>query len=346
MRSEIEELFEGLHAHPEASGQERETEKILKDFIHTHTKMTLRDLPGGFSCLYHGYDPEKRIVIRADYDAVEVEEGVYRHLCGHDGHSSALCLLGLLLEERGSKDDVVLLFQSSEENGEGAKKCLEVLEGTDEIYGAHNLPGFPLGEVYTKKGTFACASAGLLIRIKGRSAHAAYPESGLSPERLLRKILKVMEKYDSLPKMATLIEVKAGEEAYGVMAHDCDIAYTLRSESEEGLEEMMKEVKDLIEREKGELTVSYEEKDRFPATVNHEECVRKVLERTGGHILTEPRRWSEDFGHYLKRQKGAYLGIGAGVDTPDLHTADYCYPKELIEKTAEVFYQIINEKNR
>ena len=52
-------------------------------------------------------------------------------------------------------------------------------------------------------------------------------------------------------------------------------------------------------------------------------------------------RWSEDFGHYLRRCPGAFFGIGAGEGCPPLHTNDYQYPDELLEPAIRAFRQIL-----
>ncbi len=66
-----------------------------------------------------------------------------------------------------------------------------------------------------------------------------------------------------------------------------------------------------------------------------------MLERCGGGLLPGPMRWSEDFGHYLRRCPGAFFGIGAGEGCPALHTRDYQYPDELLGPTVEAFRQIL-----
>ena len=110
---------------------------------------------------------KKGVAFRADYDALALPEGGAAHLCGHDGHASALCGAALLLEQqvkegRDPGRNVYFLFQPAEETGAGAAPCCELFdkEEIEEIYGAHNLPGFAFGEVYTKEGTFACGSEG------------------------------------------------------------------------------------------------------------------------------------------------------------------------------------------
>lgn len=63
--------------------------------------------------------------------------------------------------------------------------------------------------------------------------------------------------------------------------------------------------------------------------------------KCGGGLLPGPMRWSEDFGHYLRRCPGAFFGIGAGEGCPALHTRDYQYPDELLGPTVEAFRRIL-----
>ena len=74
----------------------------------------------------------------------------------------------------------------------------------------------------------------------------------------------------------------------------------------------------------------------FPATVNHEACVKKLQAAAAAaglkaSFLQEPMRWSEDFGHYLQKTKGAFFGIGCGKEHTGLHTAGYEFDDEIIE---------------
>ena len=89
------------------------------------------------------------------------------------------------------------------------------------------------------------------------------------------------------------------------------------------------------------LILETEEQDVFPATENDSACAKKVLKVCGGRILQEPMRWSEDFGHYLNHCRGAFFGIGAGVEYPGLHTETYEYPDGLLLRTAESFLKLL-----
>ncbi|MBR0462045.1 MAG: M20/M25/M40 family metallo-hydrolase [Erysipelotrichaceae bacterium] len=342
MEKIISELFHKLHNNPECSGKELKTRELIKDFMNKNTSMEYRELPGGFYYVYKSLKGYKNIAIRADYDAVTVDNDCAKHLCGHDGHSSSLCALALMLEKFGSDNNVYLLFQSAEENGQGAKQCLGIFDNNiDEIYGQHNLPGFKFGEAYTIKDTFACTSCGLIIKLKGKGSHAAYPELGLSPSKIIYETLSLVEKYKTLEKMVTVIGVKMGDKTFGVMAHDGEIYLTLRSNSDYKLKELEKEIIEYIDKTKGEIEFTYEEIDYFPATINHEKEYNEIINKLNAKELNEPMRWSEDFGYYLQEHEGAFFGVGAGTNYPGLHTSEYEYPIELIDITAEYFYNLV-----
>ena len=58
-------------------------------------------------------------------------------------------------------------------------------------------------------------------------------------------------------------------------------------------------------------------------------------------FLQEPMRWSEDFGHYLQKTKGAFFGIGCGKEHTGLHTAGYEFDDEIIESAIAMYSQLV-----
>lgn len=139
-----------LHACAEVSGREVVTKHTLLTFLREHTSLELHELAGGFYAAHREPEGTKpTVALRADYDALATPEGGAAHLCGHDGHAAALCGVALMLEGQSIGHSVFLLFQGTEETGAGAALCCELFdrEKVDEIYGAHNLPGFPFGAV-------------------------------------------------------------------------------------------------------------------------------------------------------------------------------------------------------
>lgn len=348
---QITNLRRTLHKCPEISGHEQKTKQLLMDFLKNNTSLELHSCGDGFYAAHRVDFKEKpSVVLRADYDALALPDGSAAHLCGHDGHSAALCGAAMFLEGNETGRDVFLLFQPAEETGAGAAGCMEIFdrEAVGEIYGAHNLPGVPLGQVTTRPGTFACASQGLTLTLKGKATHAAYPENGISPAAAVGRLLcelssiSAPEQYRGMT-LCTVIGVQMGEKAFGAAAADAQIWLTLRGEYDEDLNMLYQRV---IGRT-GELAKMYElefqweQQDIFPSTENDRECAKKVLRYCDGKLLEAPMRWSEDFGHYLKRGKGAFFGIGSGTDHAPLHTQNYEYPDELLEPTIEVFRKLI-----
>lgn len=348
----IEALRHALHACPEISGQEHQTKALLLDFLQTHTTLELCPCGDGFYAAHREASPQKpAIALRADYDALAMPDGTAAHLCGHDGHAAALCGVALQIQGKRFDRDIFLLFQPAEETGAGAPGCLELFEreSVAEIYGAHNLPGIPLGQVTTKAGTFACASRGVILYFRGKPAHAAYPEHGISPVTAVGELLCSLpalaapERYTGMTR-CTVIGAELGEKAFGAAAERAEIWLTLRAEHNRDLEALhtaiLKQSEQLAARHN--LQFAHDTQDVFPATENTPACAEKVLSCCHGMLLAEPMRWSEDFGHYLSVCPGAFFGIGAGTDCPPLHTEHYEYPDALLEPTIAAFLNLIS----
>lgn len=206
----ITQLRHTLHAHPELSGREKQTKKLLMNFIRKHTGLSVTDMGQWFYALY---EPERRgdmppIAFRADMDALPIPENLdlayasaepcVSHKCGHDGHSAALAALAMML----AYDDkitrpVCLIFQSAEETGEGGKACADFIKerGIGEVYAFHNLSGYPENAVMVRDNLTQYASAGLTFRFTGRASHAGTPEKGNNPAPALARLQIYAEQF-------------------------------------------------------------------------------------------------------------------------------------------------------
>lgn len=376
---QIMELRKQLHRIPEHSMQEVKTKQMLMDFLKLHTALEIVDHGAWFYAVKRACDrvttendktfdvsevaaeiPEQMteykppIAFRADMDAVCGKDGKPGHFCGHDGHSSVLCGLGLYLDsgKEPLAQDVYLIFQPAEEIGKGAELCRSLIKEKHigEIYGFHNIPGKPLGTVLVKDGTFACASTGLEIHMTGTPSHAAYPEAGRNPgyalARLLLQIEELTEHFNETRGFVrmTLIGMELGSKNYGVAASDGYLRLTVRSEGEQVFHDYLAEIRKLAEvmAQKEDLELSIKEIERFPSTDNHTEQVQKIRACAASQQipyieLPEPMRWSEDFGWYLQETKGAFFGIGDGEDYAQLHTEHFEFPDAILETVVTMF---------
>lgn len=138
----------------------------------------------------------RSIGLRADMDGLPIEEATgadhrsqnpgVMHACGHDGHMAIVLGAAAALTEVDEFDGTVrLLFQPAEEPGTGAEAMLAdgLLERfpVDAVYGLHNIPGLPAGEIHVRSGAIMAAEDNFEIRITGRGGHASAPHLVIDP---------------------------------------------------------------------------------------------------------------------------------------------------------------------
>ncbi len=325
----------------------------------------------GLALVFKGKKKGKRILFRADMDALPIQEknklsytsknaGV-AHLCGHDGHSSILAGFAMLLnEKRPEKGEVILLFQPAEETGQGA---LQVINDPkfesikpDLAFALHNLPGFERHTIVLREKTFAAASVGIKIHFIGRTAHASQPETGLNPATALAKLmleldeLKTQWQSEKAFKLLTITHARLGDEAFGTSPGEAFCWVTIRSFEDKTLEAMQQQCLDLAEKiaKENKLELQNSSHEPFAATVNDSQLTTlaenaakqnkfKVIK------LEIPFKWSEDFGQFGKFGPITLLGIGSGKNHPALHNPDYDFPDELIPTGIAMFDAICQQ---
>ncbi len=353
----IYELRKNLHNIPEKSFAELETTNMLIKFINANTTFSVvKEDKWFYAYKKSATKLKKPIALRCDMDGITLSDGDIGHYCGHDGHCAIICYVAALLSETDINRDVYLIFQPAEEIGLGAKLCCQLLEEKDisEVYGLHNIPGFPLGSILLRKKTFACGSMGLKISYIGKPTHAAYPENGINPIDAFVELINNIKNITSLYKengsilLATVIGLNLGSEQFGMSAHAGNLNLTIRADDQKVFVNYLSTIKNEARylAEKYNLKCNIEETDYFPVTENKENCVHKLEDICRKNAweyiyLAEPMRWSEDFGYYLQKTSGAFFGIGDGENYAQLHTKDYQFPDAIIEKAAKMFTEVI-----
>jgi len=362
---ELIRLRHELHRNPELSGQERATGKRIRFFLSRYQPHELyTNIAGeGMAVVYRGKEPGPTVLFRCDMDALPIHEqsdlkyksntpGV-SHTCGHDGHMAIVSGLAIRFFEKPiQKGRVILFYQPSEENGSGAKASIEKLKELDLLpdyaIAIHNLPKYKKGSVILGKYTFSAASKGIIIKLKGRNSHAAFPELGLNPAAATAEIIQTLL---ALPKkhkyrnfvLVTLIHVKVGEVAFGTSPGSAVVMATLRAFDDEDMKILSETALDSSAR----IATSYglaletEFTDDFPASVcdpKLTQLVDQVATSQNREVvyLNEPNRWSEDFAHFTGICPSVIFGIGAGENHPDIHSPTYDFPDELIEEGIDI----------
>jgi amidohydrolase len=332
----------------------------------------------GLGLIIDSLVPGPRVLVRAELDGLPIQDccgkpwqsnkSVVSHSCGHDGHASILAGLALhWFHGPPSQGAVLLVFQPAEETGQGAQAVLQDPQWAQfkptQGFTLHGIPGVPLGTVTTKPGTFACGSLGLAISFVGRQCHAAYPDQGINPlvpagwflDQVNMLNSQILNQGDN-QTFATPVFVGAGTPGFGTTPDDCNIQITVRSPDQTkllGLRDILQENAQEAWSQnpnpgasEGKVLVS--EHDQFPATVNDLSLfhlVAKVSQNLSYNFreLDQPFPWSEDFGYFASQFPCCYLGLGAGEDSPILHSGMYDFPDELLIKGLELVISLVNQ---
>lgn len=366
-----------LHAHPEIAGQEKSTAERLKRFISPFKPDDIIENIGGsgIAFIFKGKGDGKKILFRADLDALpikEISELEYRsvysdraHLCGHDGHMTILAGLARELhKDRPLKGEIILLFQPSEETGEGAAMVLDDQRFTsavrpDYVFALHNLPGFPARSVIINNSIFSSASVGLTVCLHGKSSHAAEPSKGNSPVKALSRIIDALHNIRQKKEefrdfiLGTVVHINLGEKRFGTSPEYGEISMTLRAYRDDDMEVLKDKVTDAVKNICREEKIRFESewKEEFLSLENAPypvDIIKKAAKLSGLELveMDEPFKWSEDFSHFTRNYEGAMFGLGAGKDQPALHNPDYDFPDEIIDPGINMFLNICNLINQ
>lgn len=374
---EIQKIRQTLHKYPELSGSESETASFVKGYLDRFDADEIISGIGGAGLMgiFNGESPGKgpAILIRAELDALAIHEasglsyasensGVM-HACGHDGHMAmVLGVAKWLKNNRPEYGRVILLFQPSEETGLGAEAILSDEKFSsvpvDRAIALHNLPGYRKNSVFIKEGTFASASVGLKIEFIGQSSHAAYPGEGINPALALAEFVQKLEmvkkkarSHDKF-RVLTVTYIKLGEPAFGINPGQGEIGVTVRAETDDGIIEMIEDIKNELSAVdtsfEGDILI--EEREPFSAVINDTDGVTilsSIAEELHVDIesLSEPFAWSEDFGKFRTKCPITLFGLGAGEDSPALHSESYDFDDDLIPVGTAIFCEYIKELN-
>ena len=191
-KDEIIQIRRHLHENPEVSFKEEKTAQYIADFYKGKDAEIETNVGNGYGIIVtiKGDKPGKTIGLRADFDAVPVDEetdlpfksknkGVM-HACGHDGHTAYLMVLAdCLIQLKASLPGTIkIIHQPAEETPPGGSKgMLEsgLLDNLDAIFGIHLFPTDPAGVVGWRSGYAMAGRTYFKLIIQGIGGHGSSP---------------------------------------------------------------------------------------------------------------------------------------------------------------------------
>lgn len=372
---ELTHIRHHLHANPELSGEEKNTAQFICKKLHEYGAHKVVANIGGYGIIavYEGKEKGPNIGIRADFDALPIEDKIdqsYRsnyhnvgHKCGHDGHTTcALGVAAVLKNNPPQKGKVTFIFQPAEETGMGARSMMNDEKFNeykpDFLFGQHNLPKAEKKRIYVKPKTFCAASIGMSVEFTGKTSHAAEPDKGRSPALALADMLHKAKTLNEDPTvfkdftLITPIHAKLGEVAFGTTPGKAVVKMTLRSYKNRDLERAIEKMATYVKFLSNEYELSYaiDYTDHFEANKNDKAAYDKfihALEEAAINFeeLKEPIRWSEDFGHFSGIMKTCFFAVGSGEETAPLHDEKYDYPDEITPSAIRAFLAVLKTHN-
>ena len=342
LKEELLQIRRTIHQNPEAGPSLPHTKEFVMKKLQEYGYQPEEICESGIVATLDGGKPGKTILLRADMDALSIQEKApvsfasengKMHACGHDMH--ATMLLGaakLLMEHREEiEGKVKLVFQPDEEGFTGAKAMLNagVLENpsVDAGLALHVNSGTPSGMVLCGMGTCMAGCTLFRIQVKGTGCHGAMPETGVDPINIAAHIYLSLQEIiarevaPTKPSVVTIGKFVGGK-APNIIPGEVVMEGTIRTLDRELSEQIFQRIQDISTQTaalfRGEAEVT--EIASAPPLINDKEMVKEMAGYVGE--LVDPSKvivfeqggmGSEDFASYTYEIPCSYLLVGAGI---------------------------------
>ncbi|EIQ6630301.1 amidohydrolase [Listeria monocytogenes] len=342
-KDEITQIRRHLHEHPELSFHEAETAKFIQDFYKGKDVEVATEVGNGHAVVVtiKGGKPGKTIALRADFDALPIEEqtdlpfksknpGVM-HACGHDGHTAYLLVLAdcLIQLKENIPGTIKIVHQHAEETPPGgAKSVVEsgILDDVDQIFGIHVFPFGESGQVYYHSGFAMAGRTYFKLKIQGVGGHGSSPHMAndaiVAGAYFVTAIQTVVSRRLN-PFDTGVITIGSfdGKGSFNVIKDAVELEGDVRYMNTENRDKMDAEIHRIvagIEAMFG-VTVELTYTNDYPPLYNDPAVTEQVvasLQKSVGEYLTGISEYdmlsgSEDFAYYLQKIPGVFFYIGA-----------------------------------
>ena len=331
-----------LHMHPELSFEETETSKFIEKFYEGKDVKVDKNMGGyGLRVTIDSGKPGKTIALRADFDALPIEEDTglpyssknkgVMHACGHDAHTAYLLnLADALIEMKDEfKGRIVIIHQPAEEVPPGgAKGMIEagVLDGVDNVLGCHIMSQMDFGKVYYHKGPTQQARAKFIAKVMGKGGHGSSPHEAndaivIASQLVVNLQTIISRRMNPMESGVITIGSFDGKGQFNIIKDLVTLEGDVRCMSNSAREMIEREVRAMCKglEEMYSCKIDLDYKNDYPVLINDEEMTDLVVEAVKEANITGvvgvedcgPQSPSEDFSYYTEKVPCCFFYIGA-----------------------------------
>jgi len=343
-------LRRDLHMHPELGQEEFRTSSLVADHLQACGIPVQACTPTGVVGLLEGEAPGPTLLLRADMDALPIQEEndlPYRstipgvmHACGHDAHTAMLLtaakvLAGLRHRLRGN---VKFVFQPNEENV-GALAMIEAgameTPRVDACMALHVWNPLPSGLLGCSAGPIMAGMEHFQLVVNGKGGHTATPHNAVDPVLAAAAIVQGVQCIQTreVDALAEPTVIMFGQINGGTASNVIPDAVTLRGtmryifsnpEGESPTRRFERVTAGICAAHQTTCAVEYQH--GHPTLVNDQgmvDMVHEVLRQDmAGALVPRPlvTLAGEDFSEFASRAPAAFCFLGAGYE------GGRCYP--------------------
>jgi hippurate hydrolase len=369
------ETYRYLHQNPELSTNEKNTSSFLKNKIRA-LGFTIIDSLGFESfagILKNGEGPT--LLYRTDMDGLPIKENTafpfaskaigmkgqesvpVMHACGHDIHMTTWLGVAERLTElkKRWKGTLILLAQSAEETGQGAKKAVKAesfksIPNPDLYFAIHDHAQLKAGQLGFCDGYAMAAVDMMNIKIKGKGGHGAAPQNSIDPILIAAQFIQSIQSIVSRninpidPAIVTVGAIHGGTVG-NIIPDQVELKLTIRTYTAQTRTLILNRIKtigDELARAAGmseEKLPEYELLDMsIPSVYNDPTLgneIKNIIQKNqlaNNIVGVPPVMIGEDFGVYAKldsTKPGYLLWVGTSDpngkndELPGLHSASF-----------------------
>ena len=313
----------------------------------------------------------KTIAIRADYDALPIQEETglpyasqhpgQMHACGHDAHAAMLLGTAKALKamEKDIKCCVKLVFQSAEEILGGAKSICDTgfMDGVDEIIACHINAEKKSNHFLINRTCNSACSRGFKLHLYGKSSHAAKPHAGVDAIAMAVRVytdIQFMRAREINPIERVVIGVGAihGGTTNNIVCNHVEMNVTVRTQSIQMDEHIFKRITQIAESVAADMggSAKLETYKYVPPLINDLDIADK-LEAAAVKVLGAENVFpknedlgGEDFAYYTLLKPGAMFNTGIldeGMPYVPAHNGKLVVSENSLEAAPKVFVQYV-----